>query len=515
MQDKEAMFRPANVRSTRGRGLATVIASALSLGIASGPGCSSEAEVRASGPPEIPLVLLISIDCARADHFSCYGYDIETTPAVDLLAQDGIRFERCYSQCNWTKPSVASLFTGQHVRGHGVTVGSQALNAIGEFERVDKSLGAYPLPSDIPLLAESMRARGYRTVGVVENTHISAVQGFGRGFDQYTVAKPALPTTLVQFEGVVNATAPQALYSYVHFIGPHDPYDNDLSPHKDKGNAKAFARYRARLATFDSQIDFTRFDYKKQKALSEQDLRQARALYDTELAYFDGEYVGPLLDWLREEGLYDEALIVLTADHGEELGEHGSWAHGHALHESLIHIPLIIKLPASVDGLPAGSAVSELVESIDLFPTLCEFVGAPVPRECHGESLRSLLLGKREVDPNAIAVSEHAKGSSKQVLAATVIQGNEKYLTRYEGETIRPLVLNVEGDKALFDLSTDAMERKDLKEQDPDRVREMLKLLEGRVGSSPRLFRQQGEMILLDAEEVDDLRSLGYIGEEE
>ena len=158
--------------------------STLSIMIFAVVACSPDAIV----PLRSPDVLVISVDCMRADHVGAYGYDRDTTPAIDSIARDGIFFDRAYAQANWTKPSVASLMTGLYVRNHGVVVGTDYFDAEGVHK---VGANSFPLPDDIPLMSEAFRSAGYRTVGFIENSHLIPAQGFGRGFDTYEKAKPA------------------------------------------------------------------------------------------------------------------------------------------------------------------------------------------------------------------------------------------------------------------------------------------------------------------------------------
>lgn len=449
-----------------------------------------------------PDVLVISVDCMRADHVGAYGYDRDTTPAIDSIARDGIRFDRAYAQANWTKPSVASLMTGLYVRNHGVVVGTDWFDDEG-VHQVGRD--SFPLPEDLPTMAESFRDDGYRTAGFVENSHIVPEMGFGRGFTTYEKAKPAADHLAAWLSDLAED---ESFFAYLHLIGPHDPYDGGLGSRFDEF-------YRTRFGRFDSDIDWKDLSYKKKiKSYSEQDLMQARALYDAELHFFDQEQIAPLLEWLRANGRYRDTLVVVTADHGEELFDHGRWAHGETLYNAVARIPLIIKLPSSRAGRRApGSSVDELVEQIDLFPTLCAVAGCAVPDGPDGRSFASLLLGERDEDANAYAVTEFGKGVRDQVLAAAIVQGDEKWVEFYPASS-GPILKGPRAPKrdpspasVVLDAHTDEVRAR----VGHDVAHPMRDLLEDALGASPAIRHPLIAPVGHSELEIEELRALGYV----
>jgi len=457
-----------------------------------------------AGSSSTPLasdVIIISIDCMRADHVGAYGYERNTTPVIDSIARDGIRFDRAYAQANWTKPSVASLMTGLYVRNHGVVVGTDYFDEEGHHKVGSNS---FPLPSDLPLISEAFREIGYETAGFVENSHLVPGQGFARGFDTYEKVKPAAKR-LQKWISALESEAP--FFAYLHLIGPHDPYDG--------GHGEQFAtEYRNRFGEYESEIDWTDLSYKKKvKSFSDHDLLQANALYDAELNYFDQVHVSPLIDFLKENGRYPEALIVITSDHGEELQDHGRWAHGHSLYNEVTRIPLIVKLPASTQGLPAGTHVSEVVEQIGVFPTLCNLVGCETPDQLDGRSFAQLLVGGRAEDPNAYAVSEFGKGVRAKVLAASIVQGDSKWVEFYPPE-LGPVLQGPTAPKndmnpmsILLDARTDEI----LSRVEHDVPHPMRTLLKRAVGESPAIRHELVTSAGYSQDQIEELRALGYV----
>ncbi len=368
----------------------------------------------------VEKILLVSIDCARPDHFGVYGYPRPTTPTIDALAAEGVVFTRAFAQANWTKPSVASLFSGLYPRHHGVTVGRHMVLPDGTKEERTVSF-----PSDVPSLGQAFTDAGWRTAGFVENSHISEQQGFGRGFEVYGRLKPAARHFRKWFSDLDEA---DKVFAYVHFIGPHDPYVIK------KGKA---AHYRDRFPTTDSTVDFSVLTYKKRSDLTPADIEEARALYDTELAYFDGDHVAHLFETLRDAGQFDDFLIIVTADHGEELYDRGGWAHGHSLHQEVVRIPLVVRLPVALRArnMGAGPRFEEtIIEQIDLFPTLGTLADIEVPDGLDGVDQTALFLAPPTPDNGdpPFAISEHVRHDPTWVSGVTLLREDRQVIFQYE-----------------------------------------------------------------------------------
>jgi arylsulfatase A-like enzyme len=450
----------------------------------------------------------------RADHVGVYGYPRDTTPTIDAVANDGILFERAYAQANWTKPSVASLMTGLYVRNHGVVVGTDYFDEEGVHK---VGADSFPVPDDLPLMSEAFLDDGYRTAGFVENSHLVPTQGFGRGFEIYERVKPAAFALI----GWLGELLPdESFFAYLHLIGPHDPYDR-------KDDQRFIDEYRDRFGSFESEIDWTELAYKKKvKSYSEQDLLRARSLYDAELNYYDQEQLAPLITWLKENERYDESLIVITSDHGEELYDHGRWAHGQTLYEEVIRIPLIVKLPSSWTSLAPGTRLGEIVEQIALFPTLCSLVGCEIPASLDGRPFAELLTGHRLEDEDAFAVTEFGKGVRTQVLASTIIQGESRWIEFYPTST-GPVLRGPAAPKreeghqsALLEAGTDELVSRS-SGGEFDFVRAFLESLIGpytltghleeALGTSPSIQHELIDAVGQDEADLDELRALGYI----
>jgi choline-sulfatase len=295
-------------------------------------------------------IILITLDTTRADRMGFLGSKRGLTPNLDSLAQQAAVFSRAYSQVPMTTPSHATILTGTYPQFNHVT-----------------DLGS-PLAKDLPYLPDILRQHGYRTAAFVGSEVLdpksAAAPGFDRGFETYDApfhirAQGEDRYHSVERRGMavtdsalawLNQHPQSPFFLWLHFYDPHDPYDPPPP-------------------------------FKAQYSLSP---------YDGEIAYVDSA-VGKLLTSLRSLGLYDQSLIVLVADHGEALGEHGEWSHGLFLYDETIHVPLLVKLPA------AGSArqtIESRVGLVDIAPTILQEVGIAAPATIQGQSLLGLMKSK-------------------------------------------------------------------------------------------------------------------------
>jgi arylsulfatase A-like enzyme/Tfp pilus assembly protein PilF len=321
-----------------------LILAALAVGLAAAGGWRY---ARASAPVSGPIIV-ISIDTLRADHLPAYGYTKVRTPAIDALAADGVVFQRAYSHAPQTLPAHAALLSGRLPFDNGVR------------DNVGFTIG-----KDVRLLPEMLRDRGFATGGVVSAFVLRKETGISQGFDFFDgdMTAPTADTTIgeVQRDGMVSEgiaekwldrVGTSRAFLFLHLYEPHKPY----APPE-------------RFAAF--------------------------APYDGEIAYAD-EIVGKLVKYLKSHQLYDRSTIVLLSDHGEGLGDHGEQEHGLFVYEEAIHVPLIVKQEGNAG---AGRRVPDLVQHVDIVPTLLEFVRAPLPGQLHGRSLKPLLDGTGTLPP--------------------------------------------------------------------------------------------------------------------
>jgi arylsulfatase len=341
-------------------------------------------------------VVLVSIDTLRADRLGTYGWPRGTSPAIDALAAESTVFEHAVPTCPATAPSLASLLTGAHRATHRV---------FGN---------GWVLPPDVLTLAEVLKAHGYRTVARVANPAIDANAGFAQGFDDFTI-----PATLERsgpggFEGgplvtevahVLDGLGREPFFLWVHFMDPHGPY----YPPEAVRDRFAPADYRWPGDPDALPIGKTNYGLgiipQYQVVNGETSPASYRARYDAEVRYVD-EHVGAVVDALRARGLWDSSLVVLTADHGESLGEHDYWfAHGWYVSDEELHVPLLVHGP----GIPRGRRVAATVSLVDVAPTLLDLLHVERPGSMEGESLRPLLAADGP-DRDAFAQTYYGEG---------------------------------------------------------------------------------------------------------
>ena len=329
-------------------------------------------------PEKTPAnVILISIDTLRADHLGTYGYGRPVSPTIDALAADAAVFENAYASAPWTLPSHVSMLTGLACAGHHV---------YDEYARID--------PRTVTL-AEKMRAAGYETWAITSGGLVSALYGFAKGFDEYRM----------EFGGHVDPTqaekagreavqwlersADRPFFLFLHTYQVHIPYE---SP-EPFGSQFLSPGARWKVFDFEKELGGLAGVF---RPLNEADRANVVALYDAEIRYTDETFIKPVLDALRQLGLYDRSLIIVTSDHGEEFYDHGGWEHTHSVYEELIRVPLIVKLPGSQFR---GRRYSSIVRSIDIMPTVLDTFAVPFKElYLNGESLWPVLRGKETAD---------------------------------------------------------------------------------------------------------------------
>lgn len=406
-----------------------------------------------------PNVLFILVDTLRRDHLTPYGYTRDTSPEIARwLAGPGAVVEEAYSQAPWTLPSVVSFLTGRY-----------------PGELLGDDLGGFRIPDAVEPLPVRMQKLGYRTGGFVANPTLHAGAGFGRGFDTF-FAPPADIEWIRRHADELNAHAlpwlaahqsqgSQPFFLYVHYIDPHDPYEN---PEIVDGKSPFLPGYTGPVTG-----QWVHGVYVGRQVLPDpkRDLEQIVALYDSEVHYVD-RHIGALLASLSPETLAN-TLIVLTADHGEELFDHGGWKHGQTLYEEQIHVPLLFRW----DGrIPAGRRLAGTVRLLDLMPTLVRAAGGEADPSWSGIDLLPALTGKARL-PERPAFAQHLAGGP---LRAAAVLGREKLIlfnreapfATSDGQQQHLWKIDhARMQRAeLYDLAKDARERHNLVPDQPEQV---------------------------------------------
>jgi len=412
------------------RHLHVLVAAAVALSCA-------RAERHPTAPPGTPVVL-ITIDTLRADHLPAYGYRAVATPHIDALVRESVLFEDAYTPCPLTLPAHASLLTGLLPPRHGVR------NNLG-----------YTLAPGTPTLQALLGGSGHATGAAVSAYVMRGDTGLRHGFDFYDEVEASTVSTdsagRVQRAGRATAerllafargAGGRPLFLFLHLYEPHLPYD----PPEPFRSA-------------------------------------ARHPYDGEIAAAD-DVVGAFLAQLRALDLYERALVVLTSDHGEGLGDHGEADHGILLYREALHVPMIVKLPG---GQGAGRRVAGPVGLIDVLPTVGSLLGLPLPADLQGRSLFA-GAGERSLYAETYYPRIHLGWSELYSL----VGGGHHLIAGAREE--------------LFDLARDRAERDDLVDARPGVAaalrRELDSLRVGFTAPAPA-----------DPEAVERLRALGYLGQ--
>jgi arylsulfatase A-like enzyme len=391
-----------------------------------------------------PLAIVYLVDTLRADHTGVYGYGRETTPELDAFARDAIVFETAVAHASWTKPSVASILTSRLPGQH---------RAVQLRDPLD--------PQQVTV-AQRLDALGFATGAAIANSVIyGAESAFDRGFDLFAGlhGEDDTRSKLVGADVVVD----QALaflrsrrglptFLYVHTMDPHVPYappspfDRMFEPHASEAHPARDPRT----------------DYKEPL-----DRERMIAQYDGDIAFGDREF-GRFVRELKTLGIYDDALVVFLADHGEEFLDHGLWLHGRSLFDELIRIPLVVKLPGNRG---AGTRVARQVQGIDVVPTVLEAMKLPLASDLAGRPLQR-ALERDEAPRPALAEISH-----RGFVAHGVRTEDEKYVRRFSPDD----------DELLFDLRRDPREQTSVSAQSPERVR--LRKAQVEAGMAQNLFR--------------------------
>jgi arylsulfatase A-like enzyme len=430
------------------------------------------ATVRCAPGPERGLanIVLITIDTLRVDRLSCYGYYLETSPEIDRFARDAILFENAFTHMANTLPAHASLLTSTHPLRHGVR----------------GNLSDYGVPfrtgSELQSLPQMLGRLGYQTAAIVSAAPLKKLTGISVGFQSYVepvgIERRAAETTDLALAWIKSrSSAP--FFLWVHYFDPHaaydppDPFDRMFSTDE-------------RQLRYLEENEFTYWDHPT--------IQEYNRLYDGEIRYVDSE-IGRLLRRLQELALDASSAIVITSDHGEGLGQH-DWMTHDRVYEELLHVPLIVKLPAGSGVPPRRSA--RLVGLVDVVPTLAEELELPLSQteiaQLEGEN--ALRGPDRE-----FVFSERTLGRGDKVGP-----GEQFTLTslawKYFFGTVEPA--------ELYDRRKDAGETRNVIDEYPEVAEALRALVLSRVGGS-RASDSTARTPDLPEEYIEEMRALGYV----
>ena len=416
---------------------------------------------RARGPDRAERIILVTIDTLRADRLGCYGARRPATPALDALARESILYEDVTAPAPITLVSHSTILTGLNPPAHGV-----------------RANGSFRLPAAVMTLPAFLKAEGFATAAFVGSFVLNREFGLDRGFDLYDDAMPPRPGSrkllfderpaeevLGRARAWLSSRTREKFFLWIHLFDPHAPYRPP--------------------APFDRSY--------------------ADDPYAGEVAYVDAE-LGKFFAGIREMGIYDGALIVVTADHGESLGEHGEKTHGLFVYQSTLHVPLIVRPPG---GEPSPVRVGSPVGLVDIAPSVLAAAGLAPPAPMEGRLLPRFPAGSR----TAVVDSGREPGGAPRGIYFENLMPFHYFgwaAERGLRAGSRKLIRGVASE--LYDLGSDAGETNDLAAREPGEVTRLQTRLEETGVASEALAPADAANAGLSGESLMRLRALGYVG---
>ncbi len=451
-------------------------------------------------------VILISIDTLRADHLGCYGYQRDTSPAVDALAKESVLFSDSFAPTSSTLPSHMSMLTSLYPIHNEFY--SQRL---GIIQALDPS---------ILTLADILRTHDYFTGAFAGGAFVSAKFGFSKGFDFYledegsTIRKDSAARLFRLTSKWLRNNKDKKFFLFLHTYQVHAPY---YCP--EPYNLK-FLDESAKYKEAHMREILGYFKYRK---LPESERQNLISLYDSEIRYTDECFIKPLIDELKRLNIFDSTMLIFTSDHGEELYEHKGWLHEHALYNELIRIPLIIKFP---NAKHKGKKISGTVSILDIIPTILEELGIGFSKKrFDGKSVMKLIDESERGDRATYAfrfvylINPDLTFDTKLIKISTISNAFKLILNHEYPADLSPAGFKIPGgppfsvdEVELFNLEKDPMELNSIAEINKMKVREMLKELEPYYLKAKEIERAKKQMEEnLEHELRKRLEALGYI----
>ena len=447
-----------------------------------------------------PNVALIVLDTARTDRFSYLGSQRPTTPYIDTIAAAAAVYEKAYATTFWTLPTHASIFTGLYPSQAGAT--SETLH----------------LPDSNVTITEMLRQSGYVAVAFSCNVWVSKERGFAKGFDQFNEmwrqavhsVKPGDPdmTELITTDKITSwlttAGKNEPFFLFVNLNSAHLPYeppkpflDRLLRNDYDKRDIARISRIHGIWAYLTGKIKLTKTDFEIMNDL-----------YDSEIAVAD-YCVEQIIETLKKIDALDNTLVIITSDHGENLGEHGMIDHLFSMYDTTIHIPLIIRYP---DRFPSAVRNDDLISQVDIAPTILDVCNIQNRSNLLLPDRMSLAAKDREIRKYVFAENDRPVSGIKLVrrmdpdFDVSGIDCRMRMLRTRRDKMIWSIGVN----KELYNMDSDPHELINIADNNPDRSNRLHQILKvwmqeiGRLGETPTFISK-------DKESIEKLRALGYI----
>ncbi len=406
-----------------------------------------------------PNVVLIVLDTLRADHLPFYGYKKETAPFLTKIASQSIVFDNAFAASSWTAPSTASIFTSLYPFQHGVTAGYLA----SKFHRTRLNR----IPAKIKTITEVLKEKGYKTYGAADNINICEKIGFTQGFDRFKrfpyEDESKMNRHLEKWS--LEMKAQKKYFLYIHYNDCHTPL------HK-------------RPPFYREQADH---------------LADLIAQYDSEIHHVDAK----IKEMYELFGWEENTLLIITADHGEELKERGRWGHGSTLYSEVIRVPFLIYFPGKERR---HKRIRENVGNIDILPTVRNYLGIKSGETEAGVNLMPLIKGKNNTPGDRYIFShllkQKRKGKSKKVIHRATIFKEWKSIYREQSRDSYK--------REFYNLLTDPGEKVNaFMENKSLASRLFIKFIS--FEKKCKKFKQETEDVKLGKKKMEELKSLGYV----
>ncbi len=439
----------------------------------------------------LPPVFLVVSDTTRARSLSLHGAERPTTPFLEELARRSVVFDDAVSQGSHTIVTTPALLASCYPSEHG----------LNDYQDV--------LSDDHVLVSEALESAGYYTFGVVTNPHLSPRNGFDQGYAIYELhgrgnrsavfaetLRPRIERKLdlhrpIWEEEQGREGAP--VFGFLFYTDPHSPY-------------RTPREWPRRFVDPDTPDSLLRFEWSEERSEEERDALLEQ--YDACLAYWDSEF-RELSALLAERDLWNDALVIYTSDHGEEFLEHGGIAHGSTLYEEVVHVPLLISLPVPVRFPPLPRTtrrVAATASSVDVMPTVLDYLRLPPLLDARGTSLRGEALGYSRGDPERKVILEEILEHYEVHELQAVRTSTHKYvrILRTSGEA-------PEEPEQLFDLREDPGETENLLDEEPELAERLRTTLDEHALRVSREDHPEPGRMVADEEHRARLRALGYL----
>jgi arylsulfatase A-like enzyme len=424
-------------------------------------------------------LILIVINSLRPDHLSLEGYPRATSPQIDILAKESIYFDQAFSQSCWTLPSLATIFTSQYLSSH-------------KLDARDKKIGP-----EKRTFTQILKGNGYATNAFTCGLDAAAVYGLEKGFDRYDVYSGSKPVgvfsdMLPKVKCSLRENKDKKFFLFLHSYDTHPPYRYNQGESFDKGYKGIFKDLSMDYNTFKGIKDHAFYQKGKHVRISEEDSGHIIACYDDAIRQADN-FIGSLIAELKALSLYDKTVIILCSDHGEELGERGTFNRfgNQNLYQEVVRVPLLIRYPGIPENL-RGRRIRSLAGLVDIAPTALSLLGISSAGDgFQGISLRSFMERPSDKEKRKSMVSEASR--------------DKWMLLRSDGWKL----VHSPGKNELYDLNSDPGEKVNLVEKKPqvlvDMLQESLTWRQAHYDD-----RQADNRIEFDPKLIDNLRKSGY-----